>query len=119
MRMKIAHSNYSARYEERAAFLAKLSLAERSDAAEQINEEAAAEADVKDVHAEPTEDWHVVLNVGADAPVDQIKLAYREAIKQYHPDNVEGRGQKIKDLANQETQRINAAYEAAREARQF
>jgi hypothetical protein len=119
MRMKIAHSNYSARHEERAAFLAKLNLAERSDAAGQINEEGAAESDVKDVQAERTDDWHVVLNVGADAPVDQIKSAYRDAIKQYHPDNFEGRGRKIKDLANQETRRINAAYEAAREDRQF
>ncbi|MCK1655283.1 hypothetical protein IVA88_28135 [Bradyrhizobium sp. 149] len=51
--------------------------------------------------------------------MDRIKSAYREGMKQYHPDHFEGRGQKVKDLANQETRRINAAYHAVREARQF
>ncbi|MEH2589824.1 J domain-containing protein [Bradyrhizobium sp. AZCC 1721] len=113
MRTKMAESNYSAKYEERAAFLAKLD----ADARETVNEEA-TEWDVGG-QAEPAEDWHTVLNIGVDATVDQIKAAYREAMKQYHPDNFEGRGQKIKDLANQETRRINAAFEAARDARQF
>lgn len=120
MRTKIARSNYSAVYEERAAFLAKLNMAETTDAQGQPDEPGATGSDhLKEFQDDPAENWHVILNVGADATIDQIKAAYREAIKQYHPDNFEGRGRKIMDLANQETRRINAAYEAAKDLRQF
>lgn len=118
-RMKIAASNYSKLYEERATVLADLTTVEAADAQETTWDEASESDSAKEVQSEPVENWHIVLNVGADAPPDQIKAAYREAIKQYHPDSFEGRGQKIKDVANQETRRINAAYQAAREARHF
>lgn len=118
-RMKIAASNYSKVFEERAAVLAELTTAEAPDAQEPAWDEASESDSPKEVQSEPVEDWHIILNVSADAPPDQVKAAYREAIKQYHPDNFEGRGQKIKDVANQETRRINAAYKAARKARHF
>jgi len=63
---------------------------------------------------EPNEPWYEVLGVSPDATQDEITSAYREKIKQYHPDRVSGLGEKLKALAESETQRLNAAKEAAR-----
>jgi DnaJ-domain-containing protein 1 len=58
---------------------------------------------------EPDEPWYEVLGVSPNATQDDIKSAYREKIKQYHPDKVSGLGEKLKALAEFETQKLNAA----------
>lgn len=42
---------------------------------------------------------------------DEVKRAYRELIKQYHPDKVSGLGIEIKKLAEAKTKEINTAYQ--------
>jgi len=59
-------------------------------------------------------DWHLVLNVAASSSPDEIKSAYRNAVKNYHPDRVAGLGEKLREVAESETRRLNAAYQAAR-----
>jgi hypothetical protein len=56
-------------------------------------------------------DPHVVLGVAKGASRVQIRTAYRELIKLYHPDHVARLGQELKDLAHRKTQEINWAYE--------
>jgi hypothetical protein len=56
-------------------------------------------------------DPHVVLGVAKGASRVQIRTAYRELVKQYHPDHVARLGQELKDLAHRKTQEINWAYE--------
>ena len=56
-------------------------------------------------------DPHVVLGVAKGASSTQIRTAYRELVKQYHPDQVARLGQELKDLAHRKTQEINWAYE--------
>ena len=57
--------------------------------------------------------WWDVLEVPRDASVDQIKTAYQKRIGEYHPDRVARLGRKLQELAEVESQRINAAYAAA------
>lgn len=59
------------------------------------------------------EAWNDVLSVSPDASDEEIKTAYREKIKLYHPDLVSGLGDKLKIVAEQEAQKINAAKEEA------
>lgn len=74
----------------------------------------------EDQHAaEEPSDWHVVLNVAPSASPDEIKSAYRAAVKNYHPDRVSGLGTKLQELAERETKRLNAAYQAARAQKGF
>jgi DnaJ-class molecular chaperone len=55
--------------------------------------------------------WYEILGVTSNATYDEIKTAYREQIKLYHPDRVAALGPKLRELAEQETKALNAAYE--------
>lgn len=62
-------------------------------------------------NCEEQEPWYEVLGVSPEANEGEIKTAYRERIKQYHPDRVSGLGEKLQLLAKAETQRLNTARE--------
>jgi hypothetical protein len=63
--------------------------------------------------------WHEVLGVKPTASPEEIKAAYREAIKAYHSDKVASLGKKLRDLAEDESKRINVAYGQARQTLAF
>jgi hypothetical protein len=54
-----------------------------------------------------------ILGVPTSATREQIIIAYRELIKQYHPDFQHDRGQKLRELAEHESQLLNWAKEEA------
>jgi hypothetical protein len=64
-----------------------------------------------DDEAGEKEPWHDVLGVSLHASEEEIKRAYREKIRQYHPDRVTDLGVKLKIVAEQEAKKINAAKE--------
>ena len=54
-------------------------------------------------------DWaRNVLKLGEKATMDEIKKAYRESCKKWHPDQID---LTTKDEANQKMQEINEAYQ--------
>lgn len=55
-------------------------------------------------------DPYEVLGVPRGASEDQIKSAYRELAKKYHPDNYSG--SPLQDLADEKMKEINEAYDA-------
>lgn len=61
-------------------------------------------------------DPYVVLGVSPNATDDEIKKAYRELARKYHPDNY-GDDNPLKELAEDKMQEINAAYEEIQKMR--
>lgn len=60
--------------------------------------------------------WRAVLGVSAGASWREVTAAYRELITKNHPDKVAHLSERIRKVAEEETRRINAAYEAAQAA---
>lgn len=60
-------------------------------------------------------DPYRVLGVSPDATDEQVKAAYRELAKKYHPDNYAG--SPLSDLADEKMKEINEAYDTVTEER--
>ena len=57
--------------------------------------------------------WARVLELPADASVDEIRDAYRRLMSQYHPDKVASLGRELRELADAKSKEISAAYQQA------
>ena len=55
-------------------------------------------------------DPYKVLGVSKSASDEEIKSAYRELVKKYHPDNYDANNP-LRDLANEKMQEVNEAYD--------
>jgi DnaJ-domain-containing protein 1 len=55
---------------------------------------------------------HEVLGVAPDASADEIRKAYQDKVRQYHPDRVAGAAPELQKLAERRTKELNAAYQA-------
>lgn len=60
-------------------------------------------------------DPYNVLGVSPNASDDEVKTAYRELARKYHPDNYQGNP--LADLANERMKEINQAYDQVMEQR--
>ena len=54
-------------------------------------------------------DPYSILGVSKDASDDEIKKAYRDLVRKYHPDKYSGSD--LADLAEEKMKEVNAAYE--------
>ena len=52
-----------------------------------------------------------ILGLDVTADIDKIKQAYKQKIKEYHPDKVASLGADLQSLAIKKTQEINLAFE--------
>lgn len=63
-----------------------------------------------DTAVKTVDECFAILEVKPDAIPLDIRVAYKKKISEYHPDKVENLGAKIRQVAEEETRRINAAY---------
>lgn len=68
----------------------------------------AVEEDHEDLFRES--DCYKILGLGPDATLPEIEKAYRQRVKEYHPDRVNSLGDKLKIVAQREFHRIQHAY---------
>jgi DnaJ-domain-containing protein 1 len=61
--------------------------------------------------------WARVLELPADASLDEIREAYRRLMSQYHPDKVASLGRELRELAESKSKEISVAYQEALAAR--
>ncbi len=57
-------------------------------------------------------DCYKILGIPPDSTLEAIEKAYRQKIKEYHPDRVNSLGEKLKIVAQREFQRIQQAYKS-------
>jgi hypothetical protein len=57
--------------------------------------------------------WWDVLGIARDATPDEVKAAYRQKMKLYHPDKVAGLASEFVQLAEQRSRELNAALDEA------
>jgi DnaJ like chaperone protein len=55
--------------------------------------------------------YYQILGVNPGTPADEIKRAYRELVKKYHPDKVAHLGEEYTKIANERLSQINEAYD--------
>ncbi|MCX7736399.1 MAG: DnaJ domain-containing protein [Candidatus Kapabacteria bacterium] len=60
-----------------------------------------------------------ILGLKKDASIDDIKSAYKQKIKDYHPDRVATLGEELRNLAAKKTIEINKAYELIKKHKGF
>ena len=60
-------------------------------------------------------DPYKVLNIPSTATDEEVKKAYRELARKYHPDNYHDNP--LADLAQEKMKEINAAYEEVQKSR--
>ena len=56
------------------------------------------------------EGCYKILGISPTATPDEVRTAYRKKIREYHPDRVAGLGEKLKQMADEESKQINKAY---------
>lgn len=87
--------------------------------AAEVDEAIESDSSYHDVSNNAVDDPYEVLNVSPEATMAEIKAAYRLAIVKCHPDTVADRSKSIREAAEAEAQRVNAAYDAIRNEQGF
>lgn len=72
---------------------------------------------IKAMFIKETDSAYKILEVAPSSSDDEIKKAYRELAKKYHPDKVSHLGEDVKLAAEQKFTTLNAAYEAVKQER--
>ncbi|MBN2638988.1 MAG: TerB family tellurite resistance protein [Bacteroidales bacterium] len=72
---------------------------------------------LKAMFVKNTDSAYTILGIKHDATEEEIKAAYREMAKKYHPDKVAHLGDDVKKAAEEKFQSVNEAYEAIKRER--
>ena len=67
---------------------------------------------LKSKYIKNTESHYDILGIKPSATTDEIKKAYKNLCKQYHPDKVQHLGDEFKNFADEKIKEINKAYDS-------
>lgn len=78
--------------------------------------------DNKEEYVKPDENVSIenaydILSVSKNSSNEELKIAYKKRVQEYHPDRVSKLGKEIQDLAEMKTKQINAAYSLIKQER--
>ena len=74
---------------------------------------------IKAMFVQQVDSAYKILGIDANATDDDVKKAYREMAKKYHPDKVAYLGDDVRKSAEQKLQEVNEAYDKIRKQRGF
>ncbi len=74
---------------------------------------------IKAMFVKDTENAYRILGVASTVTDEEVKFAYREMAKRYHPDKVSHLGEEVKKAAEEKFQKVNEAYETIKKERGF
>lgn len=74
---------------------------------------------IKAMFVQDVDSAYKILGIEINATDDEVKKAYREMAKKYHPDKVSYLGEDVRKSAEQKLQEVNEAYDKIRKQRGF
>lgn len=74
---------------------------------------------IKAMFVQQIDNAYKILGIESTATDDEVKKAYREMAKKYHPDKVAYLGEDVRKSAEQKLQEVNEAYEKIKKQRGF
>lgn len=74
---------------------------------------------IKAMFVQEVDSAYKILGIEPSATDDEVKKAYREMAKKYHPDKVAYLGEDVRKSAEQKLQEVNDAYEKIKKQRGF
>lgn len=74
---------------------------------------------LKAMFVKDTDSSYKILEITPEVTDEEVKFAYREMAKKYHPDKVIHLGNDIRKAAEEKFQKVNEAYEAIKKKRGF
>lgn len=74
---------------------------------------------IKAMFVQEVDSAYKILGINSNATDDEVKKAYREMAKKYHPDKVAYLGEDVRKSAEQKLQEVNDAYEKIKKQRGF
>ncbi len=74
---------------------------------------------IKAMFVQEVDNSYKILGIDSNATDDEVKKAYREMAKKYHPDKVAYLGDDVRKSAEQKLQEVNEAYDKIRKQRGF
>lgn len=83
---------------------------------EELENDKASEKENKNNEAPNTNEFGLneafrVLGINNSSSWEDVKAAYKQKMKEYHPDRVMNLGDELKELASRKTKDINKSYE--------
>jgi DnaJ-domain-containing proteins 1 len=72
---------------------------------------------IKAMFVQEVDSSYKILEIDENATDDEVKKAYREMAKKYHPDKVSHLGDDVRKAAEEKLQQVNAAYDKIKKKR--